>query len=287
MPPAGVAWPSRYHPVTMLPDDVTRSARAGSRPADGDRSESGPGRDLSAPAYGVVPIGLGRRPGRRPAVVLAAVAVLLAVVVVKPWAPPDGLDRSGVAITPFAVPSRAALTSPSSLAAAATDPPWPAIAKAGAASDLAPMTIGSLARRWGTWGVGEGGLGARIEGDAPWADWVPVEPEAATDTPIHIAIWPGTGICAGVPRLLDQPLFFAITTTADLPVDRPLEAWWTDGGRAAALDGSVHQVTPAGEHGVSYLVRDDNAPWPAGRYEFHVTGGNRTFALTICIPATG
>ncbi len=116
---------------------------------------------------------------------------------------------------------------------------------------------------------------------------MPVKPEAATDSPIFVVLWPGTGICAGVPRLLDQPLFFAVTSSRDLPVDRRLEAWWTDGGRVASLDGSLHQITPVGDRGISYLVRNDLAPWPAGRYEFHVEGGGRTYAVTICIPAEG
>jgi hypothetical protein len=116
---------------------------------------------------------------------------------------------------------------------------------------------------------------------------VPVKPEAATEGPIYVVLWPGTGICAGVPRLLDQPLFFAVTSSLDLPVDRRLEAWWTDGGRVASLDGSVHQITPVGDRGISYLVRNDLAPWPAGRYEFHVEGGGHTYAVTICIPAEG
>ena len=73
----------------------------------------------------------------------------------------------------------------------------------------------------------------------------------------------------------------------DVPVDRRLEAWWTDGGRVESLDGSIHQITPVGDRGISYLVRNDLAAWPAGRYEFHVSGDGRSYALTICIPAEG
>jgi hypothetical protein len=116
---------------------------------------------------------------------------------------------------------------------------------------------------------------------------VPVKPEAATDSPIYVVLWPGSGICAGIPQLLDQPLFFAVTSSSNLPVDRRLVAWWTDGGRVESLDGSVHQVTPVGDRGISYLVRNDLAPWPAGRYEFHVEGGGHAYAVTICIPAEG
>ena len=215
--------------------------------------------------------------------------------VVKPWGWIGEPRSPAVAVAPTRGSTPSAVADPTAAvtpdAPIPTTPGWPVLAQAGDPLGdpgvRLPLTIGSLARRSGTWGVGDAGLGPRIQREEPWADWVPVKPEAATDSPIYVVLWPGTGICAGVPRLLDQPLFFAVTSSPELPVDRRLEAWWTDGGRVASLDGSVHQITPVGDRGISYLVRNDLAPWPAGRYEFHVEGGGHAYAVTICIPAEG
>lgn len=252
-------------------------------------------RDATQPAYEVRPVTIPRRSPIRPALAIGLAAILIGLVVVKPWGWIGEPRAHAVAIAPSAEPTPTARTDPTAAvtpeATFPTTPGWPAIAQAGDPladpGDRLPLTIGSLARRSGTWGVGDAGLGPRIEREEPWADWVPVKPEAATDAPIFIVLWPGTGICAGVPRLLDQPLFFAVTSSLDMPVDRRLEAWWTDGGRVASLDGSIHQVTAVGDRGISYLIRNDGAAWPAGRYEFHVEGGGRAFAVTICIPAEG
>ena len=252
--------------------------------------------DATQPAYEVRPVTIGRRSATRPALALGLVAVLIGLVVVKPWGWIGEPHSPAVANAPTVEPTPPGSAAPTAAvtpgAPIPTTPGWPAVAQAG---DLLedpgsrlPLAIGSLARRSGTWGVGDAGLGPRIQREEPWADWVPVKPETATDDgPIFVVLWPGTGICAGVPRLLDQPLFFAVTSSPDLPVDRRLEAWWTDGGRVASLDGSLHQITPVGDRGISYLVRNDDAAWPAGRYEFHVEGGGRTYAVTICIPAEG
>ena len=251
--------------------------------------------DATRSAYEVRPVTIPRRGSFRPALALGLAAILIGLVVVKPWGWRSEPRSPAVAVAPTAERTPPAVTDPTTAvtpdAPIPTTPGWPAVAQAGDPlgdpGSRLPLTIGSLARRSGTWGVGDGGLGPRIERDEPWADWVPVKPEAATDSPIFIVLWPGTGICAGVPRLLDQPLFFAVTSSPELPVDRRLEAWWTDGGRVASLDGSVQQITPVGDRGISYLVRNDQAPWPAGRYEFHVDGGGHAYAVTICIPAEG
>jgi hypothetical protein len=252
-------------------------------------------RDATEPAYEVRPVTIPRRSTVRPALAIGLAAVLIGFVVAKPWGWIGEPRTPAVAIAPTAESTPAARTDPTAAISAEapipTTPGWPAIAQAGDPladpGERLPLTIGSLARRSGSWGVGDAGRGPRIEREEPWADWVPVKPEAATDAPIFIVLWPGTGICAGVPRLLDQPLFFAVTSSLDVPVDRRLDAWWTDGGRVASLDGSVHQITPVGDRGISYLVRNDGAAWPAGRYEFHVAGGGRAYAVTICIPAEG
>ena len=150
------------------------------------------------------------------------------------------------------------------------------------------MTIGSLARHSGTWGVGDAGLGPRIEREEPWADWVPVEPEAATDTPSTSCSGRGRASVPASRGCSTSRCSSPMTSSPDLPVDRRLEAWWTDGGRAASLDGSVHQITPVGERGISYLVRERQCA-VAGR-PLRVPrrrAAAARYALTICIPAEG
>jgi hypothetical protein len=247
---------------------------------------------VTVPAYEIRPVGMGRSSRLRPAVVIAATVVLVAVVVIKPWSWLAGPPPTPPTVAaPAALPASAAPPAVAAPIAAVppTDPSpaWPAVtdgrdAQPAGGSRL-PREFASLTNHAGTWGVGDAGIGPRIERDEPWADWAAVVPEAATDAPIRIVLWPGTGICAGVPALADVPLFFAITSPPDVAVDRPLVAWWTDGGRVASLDGSVRQISGAGKRGVGYLVRDDGAPWPAGRYEFHVGHGDGSFALTVCL----
>ena len=168
--------------------------------------------DATQPAYEVRPVTIPRRSTVRPVLALGLAAILVGLVVVKPWGWMGEPRSPAVAIaahrrsTPAAVADPTAAVTPD--APIPTTPGWPVLAQAGdPLGDPAvrlPLTIGSLARRSGTWGVGDAGLGPRIEREEPWADWVPVKPEAATDSPIYVVLWPGTTICAGVPRLLDQ-----------------------------------------------------------------------------------
>ena len=74
------------------------------------------------------------------------------------------------------------------------------------------------------------------------------------------------------------------------PGPRPdwrLVGWWTDGGHVANLEGSIRQISPAGNRGISYLERTDQAAWPLGRYEFHVVTGSSAVELTVCITRRG
>ena len=119
--------------------------------------------------------------------------------------------------------------------------------------------------------------------DEPWTDWVAAVPEIVDSGPLHVATWPGTGMCGGLPAIYDNPSLVAITAPSALVPDWRLTGWWTDGNNVATLSGSVRQVSPAGNRGISYLERTDRAPWPPGRYEFHVTAGESTVSLTVCI----
>jgi hypothetical protein len=79
----------------------------------------------------------------------------------------------------------------------------------------------------------------------------------------------------------------AVTAPVDtIPYFRVV-GWWTDGGRVASLAGSVRQAAPSGANGIRYLERVDQAPWPAGRYEFHVFQGDAIVALTVCMARLG
>ena len=114
---------------------------------------------------------------------------------------------------------------------------------------------------------GLGGHRPRTTGDVP---------------PPRGVLWPGTDICAGRPST-DRGSLVAVTAPADLVPDWRLVGWWTNGAAVADLAGSLRQVSPAGNRGVSYLERTDRARWPPGLYEFHVIAGQRTVALTVCI----
>jgi len=219
--------------------------------------------DLMGSAYEVRPVPVGRPARQWPIVVVALTVSILAVVVVKPWA------------------WWSAPTAPTAIVVTEARPVQPQ-AIAGPVAGAEAPTIGSLATHSGKWGVGIAGLGDDSD-DPGWVEWTPVDPEPASDTPIRIAMWPGTGVCADVPVLHQRPLFFAVTGPLDLPVDRRLLAWWSDGGRTASLDGSIRQVTAVGDLGVSYLVRLDRSTWQAGRYEFHVVAGARRVSLTVCV----
>jgi hypothetical protein len=123
--------------------------------------------------------------------------------------------------------------------------------------------------------------------DEPWTDWAATAPEQVDDGPLHIAMWPGSSLCDGYPTIYDHPSLVAVTAPKDIVPDWRLVGWWTDGDSVATLHDSVRQVSPAGNRGISYLERTDRAPWPRGRYEFHVIAGQRTVALTVCITRRG
>jgi hypothetical protein len=238
--------------------------------------------------YDVEPQPVGRSGRRRPWAFLIVVAVVLGAVVVKPWmqvpssgpaVAPDEPSRSpAFAIVPVepgpeVTPDSPAAPVPSQLA--------------DATALQAERALRSLSLRSGTWGVGNAGVGPRMLREEPWSDWVAASPESVDGGPLHVAMWPGSGLCQGFPTIYDQPSLVAVTTPRDLVPDWDLVGWWTDGQRVAPLEGSVRQVSPAGNRGISYLERTDRAQWPPGRYEFHVIAGDRTVALTVCITRRG
>jgi hypothetical protein len=143
--------------------------------------------------------------------------------------------------------------------------------------------LAQLASHAGTWGIGTAGVGPRMLRDEPWSDWTAATAEIFDGLPLHIAIWPGTGLCAGFPAIYDQPTFVAVTTPRDVAPDRVFWGWWTDGAKVAPLDGSVVQISPPEDRGIGYLERLDQAPWPPGRYEFHVVADDRSVSLTVCL----
>ena len=170
-------------------------------------------------------------------------------------------------------------------------PVWPAQSVPSLLTDAtatqAEGALGRLTIHSGQWGVGNAGVGPRMLRDEPWTDWVAAIPETVVSGPLNVMIWPGGTICGGLPAIYDNPSLVAITAPSALVPDWRLTGWWTDGNHVATLSGSVRQVSPAGNRGISYLERTDRAPWPPGRYEFHVTAGESTVALTVCITRRG
>ena len=88
--------------------------------------------------------------------------------------------------------------------------------------------------------------------DEPWTDWVAAVPENVDGGPLHVATWPGTGMCGDLPTIYDNPSLVAVTTPSALVPDWRLIGWWTDGNNVAPLSGSVRQVSPAGNGGISF-----------------------------------
>lgn len=242
--------------------------------------------------YEVERVPIGRRRDRVVPAIVGAMALVLAVVLAKPWAEPSASPSAApaliVAATPGlpsagdATPDRARVPGSSGWPAAAT----PARLDLTAVSQ-AETAIGLLSAHSGTWGVGNSGVGPRLLRDEPWSDWAAVTPEVTGDAPSRIGTWPGTAVCAGLATIYDRPSLVAITAPSELAPDWRLAGWWTDGTNVAPLIGSIHQVSPAGNRGISYLERTDRAPWPAGRYEFHVISGTTTLSLTICLTRSG
>jgi hypothetical protein len=234
------------------------------------------------PGYENAPEPLGRPRSRRLPVVVGMIALLAAIAIAKPWAGPE--PRGSTADVRPSPPEAAGASSRPDVTAA--DPGWPAVSVAsgpvGVAVTEAESALPSLAGRSGIWGVGGTGAGPRLVREEPWVDWAPVAPEEVDGPPAHIAVRPGTDLCLGYPVIFDRPTVVALTTPLHLdPAELPV-GWWTDGGRVASLTGSIRELTP-GSTGIGYLERVDRAPWPAGRYEFHIETGGRTLALTVCL----
>ncbi|MEO8437718.1 MAG: hypothetical protein ABI562_04605 [Chloroflexota bacterium] len=244
--------------------------------------------------YDVEPRPLGRSSRRRAWIVVVAAAIFLAAVLVKPWnGGPAKSSPAAIAETPRPTASTRlveAAVAPFEAAPRAT-PIWPAGSSPSAATNGTALQaeggLGALASRSGTWGVGDAGVGPRLLRDEPWTDWVQVAPEAADRGPIHVAIRPETDPCAGFPTIYDSPSLVAVTAPGDLAPDWRLAGWWTDGGQVEPLAGSVRQVSPAGNRGISYLERTDREAWPPGRYEFHVIVGDSALSMTVCLTRRG
>ena len=241
--------------------------------------------------YDLEPRPIGRSTHRRVWFVVVAAGLFLASVLLKPWSSQPTDAQAGIASpSPAASPDFAVIPI---IGAPAEDliPVWPAAAVASRASEAtaaqAEAALGTLAARSGTWGVGAVGVGPRMLRDEPWTDWAATAPEAVDGGPLNVMLWPGTSLCDGYPTIYDHPSLVAVTAPADLVPDWRLVGWWTDGSDVAALAGSVGQVSPAGNRGISYLERTDRAAWPRGRYEFHVIAGQRAVALTVCITRRG
>ena len=242
------------------------------------------------PGYDVEPSPVGRSTHRGIWLGLLTAVVLLGVALLKPWIGQPSPESEAVLASPAPVTSSEFALIPIRPEAQVA-PVWPAESGpsllADATATQAEGALGRLTIHSGQWGVGNAGVGPRMLRDEPWTDWVPAAPETVDGGPLHVMTWPGTGMCGGLPLIYDNPSLVAVTTPSALVPDWSLTGWWTDGSRVASLGGSVFQVSSAGNSGISYLERTDRAPWPPGRYEFHVSAGQRTVALTVCITRHG
>ncbi|HTC85276.1 MAG TPA: hypothetical protein VK656_01135 [Candidatus Acidoferrum sp.] len=236
----------------------------------------------------VTPIRRPRAP--LPQLLALIVVVLLGVAVLKPW---TGSEAT-VAVSPSG-----SVSAPASLVAAASAapsrPPYsrlpaqptPSAAVPPPSPDTIDLIVARFVKRAGSWGVGSGGSGPRMVRDDPWTDWAPVKPVSAGPIPDDLVVWPGTGICHDTPILFDRPSLVAITVPGGLQPDWLVVGWWTDGVATADLSDTIRQISPPGNRTITYLERDDGAPWPSGRYEFHVVSEGHQIALTVCIGKNG
>ena len=250
--------------------------------------------DDMQPGYEIPPSPIGRPPYRRLSILLAAVVVLLGLVVAKPWAqetarPIAQVEPSAAVPTPsVAVPAPlTAIPAPFS----ETPPAWPAASTPTALAALtaaeAEGALGALAVYSGTWGVGDAGAGPRMLREESWVDWSAVKPVVGADVSMPFATLRDDDVCAGIPTIYDRPSLVAVTAPSALVPDWRLVGWWTDGVTSASLEGSIRQVSPAGNRGISYLERTDRDRWPPGRYEFHVVAGSSRVGLTVCLTRRG
>ena len=238
------------------------------------------------PGYESAPRPIGPSSRRRATLAAAAALAFIGLVVVKPWgitstdARPADRDvapsvMAGLRLAPSALP-------------VPTDmPAWPvAVSRsqpsAGTTSGAEELVDRLDARSTG-WGLADGGSGPRLAYDGSWVDWQPVPVAPATEGPGSIVVWPGTGLCTDLPVLRGGPSFIAVSAPPHLSPTWQLTGWWSDGTRVASLVGSVRRIPTPGSPRLVILERLDGSPWPAGRYEFHVSVGDRTLAMTACL----
>jgi hypothetical protein len=245
------------------------------------------------PGYEFTPRPIGPSSRWRAAATAFACIAFIGLVIVKPWGEPMTAEE------PIPAPSRpspSAATSPSLLP---SDAPAAADASAGRAvlswpvASTRPRAIGygvaeaeslavATADRSHGWAVGDGGSGPRFVHDEAWLAWRAVAVAAAGETPTSIVVWPGTGLCTGLPMLQDRPTFVAVLAPPGVPPGGRITGWWSDGTRVAALAGSIRQVPATGAPRLQFLERIDGSRWPSGRYELHISSAERTVALTFC-----
>src|SRR3954451_12247538 len=247
--------------------------------------------------YEVEPERIGRSTGRRrPAVLIVVALVVAAAVLAKPWDASHTTTPVGPTLEPVVavappLPRVLTVRPTANAAPSAAIPAWPSergpSLLAAQTAKEAEGALASLTGHAGKWGVGAAGVGPRMLRDEPWSDWTQAPAEVVDGAPVHVASWPDTDLCAGYPTIYDRPTLVAVTMPTAVAPDRVLRGWWTDGANVASLDGSVVQISPPGNRGIGYLERLDRAPWPPGRYEFHVVVASASVSMTVCLTRRG
>lgn len=226
------------------------------------------------------------RSSRRRATLASVVAMaLLGLVIARPWGSAPATDTSPTApsVAPSVVSGQR--PAPSVRSVAIEVPSWPVVPSHPRALSVTSGDAERLLRppadRSAEWSVADAGARPRLADDGSWVDWLAVPVAPATDAPGTVVMWPGTGLCTDLPVLQGGPSFIAVSAPDRVARVPHLTGWWSDGTRVASLDGSVRQVV--GSTGLGVLERLDGSRWPSGRYEFHVSIGARTLAMTVCL----
>jgi len=222
------------------------------------------------------------------------IVTLVALAIVKPWggAPaPDGASAA-VAVASVAPPPTLPPLSPSPSPSSPSRPVGdvgPSLTVGGvvAVPPALPATVAAvqrlLARRTGSWGVGDGGSGPRLIRDDPWWDWVAVAPVSAATYPNSLIRWADTSLCSGVPTLLDRPSVVAVTAPLAVDVAWAHAGWWSDGVLITGIADELRILSVSSSPPLLSIERRDGQPWPDGRYELHLRAGGAALAVSFCI----
>ncbi|MBF6603982.1 MAG: hypothetical protein IVW53_00145 [Chloroflexi bacterium] len=216
------------------------------------------------------------------------IVTLVALAIVKPWVGEPAPDGASAAIAVASVAPPPTLPTPSSPSRPVGEV-GPSLTVGGvvAVPPALPATVAAvqrlLARRTGSWGVGDGGSGPRLIRDDPWWDWAAVAPVSAATFPSSLIRWADTSLCSGAPTLLDRPSVVAVTSPLAVGLAWTHAGWWSDGVLITGIADELRILSVPSSPPLLSLERRDGQPWPDGRYELHLRAGGDALAVSFCI----